>query len=138
MKAYVVWSGIHLKPAYNQDYDNIKQFKFKIGETYEIDIKKPRNLKFHKKYFALLNLVYENQEYFNDFESFREYIVIKSGYYIKTVTAKGEFYKAKSISFASMDNYEFEKLFDKTLDVVIDEFLPLTKDEIKEEIASFY
>ena len=138
MKAYLVWTGTYLKPAYNQDHDNIKQCKFKIGETYEIEVKKPRNIKYHKKYFALLNLVYENQEYFTDFESFREYIIVKSGYYIKTITAKGEFYKAKSISFASMDNVEFEKLFDSTLDVVIAEFIPLSKEEIKQEIANFY
>lgn len=138
MKALVTWTGTYLKPNYNSDHDNIKKSRFKVGEVYEIEYKKPRNIKYHRKYFALLNLVYSNQEYFEDFESFREYIIIKSGYYIKTVTAKGEFFKAKSISFASMDNIAFEKLFDSTLDVVIAEFIPISKEEIKNEIAEFY
>ena len=137
-KALFKYTGHSLKPMYNSDHDTLKKAKLKIGEVYEFEFKHPRNYKYHKKYFALLNLVYDNQDFFTDFESFREYIVIKSGYYIKTLTIKGEFYKAKSISFASMDNLEFESLFDKTLDVVISEFIPISKDEIKAEIAEFY
>jgi len=138
MKALVTYSGTYLKPCFSSDNDEIKRYKFKVGEMYQIEISKPRNVLFHRKYFALLNLVFENQEYFTEFETFRRYIIIKSGYYTKTVTPKGDFYDAKSISFAAMDNVEFEKLFDKTLNVVIAEFLPLTKDEIKAEIAEFY
>ena len=138
MKAFCKYTGTYLQPLHNQDHDNIKACKFKVGQVYEVEYKTPRNYKFHKKFFALLNLVYDNQEIFTNFDSFREYIVIKSGYHIKTITSNGVFYNAKSISFASMDNASFEKLFDKALDVVIAEFIPLTKDEIKTEIENFY
>ena len=137
-KALFKYTGSSLKPMYNSDHDTFKKAKLKIGEVYELEFKRPRNYKYHKKYFALLNLVYDNQEFFTDFESFREYIVTKSGYYIKTLTPKGVFYKAKSISFASMDGSEFESLFDKTLDVVIAEFIPIGKNEIKAELSEFY
>lgn len=138
MKALVTYSGTYLKPCFSSDNDEIKRYKFKVGEMYQIEISKPRNVLFHRKYFALLNLVFENQEYFTDFNALRSFVIIKSGYYIRTVTKKGVHFEPKSISFASMDQVEFDKLFDKTLDFIIAEFLPLTKDEIKAEIAEFY
>ena len=41
-----------LKPLYDDDYEEKR--KLKIGEVYKADIKpmKPRNLQFHRKYFA--------------------------------------------------------------------------------------
>ncbi len=60
MKALVTYTGTYLKPNYDTDQEQIKKCKFKIGETYEIEYKKPRNVKYHRKYFALLNLCYSN------------------------------------------------------------------------------
>ena len=48
------------KLAYDSDYDKAK--KIKVGEAYECEIKQSRNIKFHRKYFALINMVYDNQE----------------------------------------------------------------------------
>ena len=139
MKAYVKWTGTFLKPMYNQDHDNVRQSKLKIGEVYEVELKKPRNILFHRKFFALLNLVFENQEVFdpNDFEAFRAYILIKCGEYVRTVTPKGEFFHAKSISFANMDEIEFDELYTKVVNLAVQE-IGLTSEEIKEEINQHF
>lgn len=138
MKAYVKYTGNYLQPLYNQDYEDIKSYKFKIGEIYEIEIKKPRNYEFHKKWFALLNLAFQNQEQFTIYDSFRKHITIECGYYNSTITKNGEFKDAKSISFASMDNIEFERLFNKTLDIVISDFVHADRNDIVSELENFY
>lgn len=52
MKLYLLNTREGLKPMYDEDYDEKK--KLKIGEVYEAEIRQPRNLRFHRKYFALL------------------------------------------------------------------------------------
>jgi len=45
------------KIAYDSDYETTK--KIKVGEPYEFEFKNVRNLKFHKKFFALMNMVFQ-------------------------------------------------------------------------------
>lgn len=46
-------------PLYDSDYEVLKKLKKNTPLAFEI--KQERNYKFLKKFFALLNLVYENQ-----------------------------------------------------------------------------
>jgi hypothetical protein len=106
------------KIAYNSDYEEAK--KLKTGEEYQCTIVRPRNYKFHKLFFALLQMVYENQEVYNNIDFMREELTKASGYYVSFFNHKGiECFRAKSISFSSMDNDEFKVFFDKFLDTVI-------------------
>ena len=61
MEIWVTNTLSGLKPMYGTDYDNKK--KLKVGQDYLVTVKMPRNLKFHRKMFALYNLVFQNQEY---------------------------------------------------------------------------
>jgi len=139
MKALVTWTGTYLKPLYNSDHDGIRSAKLKMGETYEIEIKKKRNVLFHRKFFALLNLVFQNQDHFkdNEFEAFRGYFLIKAGEYTRTDTPKGAFYYPKSISFSKMDEIEFSRLYDKIINVACEE-IGADKEDIKNEIEQYF
>ena len=123
-----------LQPLYDSDFDEKK--KLKIGQEYLIEIKHPRNILFHKKFFALLNVCYENYETQMPFESFRRWITIKAGYFNAYETDKGVFYDAQSIAFGSMNQIEFEEVYSKVLDVVI-KLLHVTEEDINSEIMSF-
>ena len=77
--------------------------KIKVGEEYQCDIKQPRNYKFHRKFFALINMVYENQDIFINIDHLREELTKATGYYDSYINHKGAtVYRAKSISFAKM------------------------------------
>ena len=99
------------------------------GELAEVTFVVPRNPRFHRKFFALLNLGFEawepalehaGQTVAKDFEQFREDITILAGHYVQTWTLEGEMrLRAKSISFASMDNDEFEKVYNSVADVLL-------------------
>ena len=115
-------------------YDILK--KIKIGEIYENEIKKPRNYKFHRKFFALLKLVFENQDKYDNIKDLRVEIELKTGNYEEHLTLKGKIiYIPKSISFDKMDDIEFEKLYNKSIDIILSDFIKGgSKKEIEKQV----
>jgi len=104
--------------------------KLKVGEVIHGDFKKMRNYRFHKKYFALLNLAFDywdpgqiTSKYGTpekNFNRFREDAQILAGYYEITIRLDGSTrIEAKSISFAAMDDTEFDKLYNAVLNVIL-------------------
>ena len=121
-------------PAYASDKDVMD--KIPMDEIIKAKIYRERNIGFHRKFFALLNIAYENlpEEYNMSFENFREEIIKKAGYYesYKSFNAM-EVFKAKSISFSNMDEGEFEELYSKVLDAII-KLLGITEEQIEQYI----
>ena len=113
-----------LMPASDHDAELLKHIK--IGQPTKLTFKRVRNYEFHKKLFALLNLAFDywnpdnNQVGEKNFEQFREDIIILCGFYEQWIRLDGSTrVVAKSISFASMSAEDFEKLYTKTIDVII-------------------
>jgi hypothetical protein len=116
-----------LRPAQQADADAIE--KIRTGAPILAKIVQMRNPKFHARFFAMLNFAYE---YFQpevpttrsgivperNFDRFREDVTILAGFYDVVVNIKGEArYQAKSISFGSMDELEFEKVYQSVFNV---------------------
>ena len=120
----------------DQDYDKKLVSKLKIGEIYQAEIKKPRNILFHRKFFALLNLGFDNQDRYDVFEHFRKEVTMRCGHYDEHVTVTGQiFYFPKSISFASIDEIEFQKLYECAIDVILKYFITgSTPEEIDQAV----
>lgn len=106
------------------------------GEMAVADMRFPRNPKFHRKFFALLQIgfdaweparkrkKYKGKPVLKNFEQFREDVTILAGYYEQTFNLRGEMkLKAKSIKFASMDEAEFERLYSSVADVLLQNVL---------------
>ena len=121
-------------PAFNSDYESAK--KINAGETVEATIVRPRNIKFHRKFFALLNMGYSNQEKYDCFEDYRSVFIMKTGNYKVIETDKGVVYLPKSISFAAMDEIEFAELYSSMIDVLIKE-LKMDQEAIEKELLGF-
>lgn len=118
MKILVVKELNRLKPCYDSDIEAFK--KMPNGESFEIEYKRKRNYKFHKKFFALIKLFFDNQDVYNNIDEARNDLTIEAGYYTTSTNMfTGEENKvSKSISFASMSEDEFEKLYSDVLDVI--------------------
>ena len=125
-----------LIPVYNSDLEALKSAKLKENDIYEVDIKRKRNYEFHKKYFALINLCFDNQETFTEFEDLRNYLTMKAGYVKKIETGTGQMILPLSISFANMDNIEFEQLYQKTIDVIC-KFIDVDEKGIMNELINY-
>jgi hypothetical protein len=117
MKLYVKNTLTGLVPMYPADLDEKKRLK--LGEEYEVSIRRPRNVKFHRLFFQLLNVGHQNTQLELPFEAYRKYVVMKAGYFNSYQTPKGVFFEAQSISFSSMDEDTFKGVFDKVLDIII-------------------
>lgn len=124
------------KVAHDSDYELAK--KIKVNELYEVEIRQPRNIKFHKKFFALLDLVYQNQDAYANKDDLREDLTIEAGYFRLTDNIHGQTVKrAKSISFASMDDFEFSEFYSSVMNVVI-KWLKISREEIAENIEQYF
>ena len=87
---------------------------------------------------ALLNLWFENQDRFQEFEIARKVITIRAGYYDIAPTKDGEpYYIPKSLSFENMSQSDFEKWYEATLNIVAKD-LEQSPDAIQAELAGFY
>ena len=99
---------------------------FKVGDVVRFKPRKMRNPGHHRKWFALLKMCADNAEGWT-VESLKEYVAIETGWFTAfTFPAKPGFVfrKAKSISWASMDQIEFEKFFSRSIDILIRDVVP--------------
>jgi len=105
--------------------------RLKLGGVVEAETVIVRSPKFHRKYFALLNIGFDNwhpgeigSQYGvpqKNFERFRKDIAILCGYFDIVIRLDGTSrIEAKSISFASMEEEEFQDLYSKTIDVFLE------------------
>lgn len=129
---------------YDEDYDEKK--KLKIGETYEAEIRLPRNLKFHRKYFSLLRCAWEylnekQQEFFeNDMEVFRKSLEVTAGWCEPIYNLKTEswVHAPKSISFRKMKEEEFNALYNNVRDILLRAILPnISQEEFERNLKNF-
>jgi len=123
-----------LIPLYPADQDEKR--KLKLGQDYEVDVKMPRNVDFHRKFMALMNIGHQNTSLDMPFNTYRKYIVTKAGYFKAYTTPKGVFYEADSISFSNMAQDIFEEVYSRCLDVVISD-IGSTTEEIERALIDF-
>jgi hypothetical protein len=137
MKLLVIKTPRGLLPVYDSDLENY--CKIPMNEEFEIEYTKKRNLKFHKKYFALMKLAFENQQDYRSLNDMRRDIAIVSGFYDEVVNKiTGEILKvAKSISFSNMEETEFSELYEKTKDT-ISKWLGISDENIENEIMQYF
>lgn len=123
-------------PAYDSDKDNLKRIK--AGEIIQADVVKPRGVKKHRKFFALMNMLFQNQEIYKNLDDMRNDLTVEAGYYREVINFQGEVTKkALSISFAAMDDLEFDKYFDDVINTIV-QYFHFDKQEIINNLQDFY
>lgn len=132
-----------LKPCYDDDYEEKK--KLKIGEIYKAKITIPRNIKHHRKFFAMLKTCWEYQSeerrakmFQNSFDLFRQTVLLAAGISnrIWDVNAKRFIDIPKSISFSNMTQTEFDEVYNRCFDVLCSTFVShVSRYELE---ANFY
>ena len=119
MKLQLAKRGIYFIPATDQDRQ--KANKISQGEVVDVNYLKNRNTAFHRKFFALLKIGFDNQPEYNGepykeqpetFELYRAKVLIGIGFCDFIFTDTGNInYIPKSISYDSLpDNNDFERL----------------------------
>ncbi len=128
--------------------DQEKKKTLTLNEIYRVKVTNPRNIKFHWKFYALLNVVSDNLPH--DFklttahgqeieikttDSLLCHIKMQIGHYEEKVTIGGKItYEAKSISFSKMDEAQFQAFYSSAIDVILKYFLVGADRESLEDI----
>ena len=143
MDIYCMVTDSGLVPMYDSDLEERK--KLKRGDRVLCRITKPRNYEFHKKFFALVRLTYENlPEHLHSMlrirseEDMLTSIKLELGYADKLWYSGKQIAVPKSISFAAMDQAEFERFFARAVDLVLTLYLRGTdRKELLDEVDRF-
>jgi len=122
-------------PLFDSDFEVLKKIKKNTELTFEIT--QQRNSKFHRKFMALVTMVFDNQEIYTDRDSMRYDLTIEAGFWNEHVDFNGEIKRtAKSISFASMDETEFSTLYNAFVMAVI-RVMKWSNEDIEENLESY-
>ncbi len=129
MKAYLIRkSDNSFLPAFPNDLEKLKRIK--IGEAIEVSFSKPRNYKNHRRFFAMLNMAIQNMpdsipDRYQNIEYFRYELLIGIGHCEFRESMGGSTYPvAKSMSFSSMGEDEFNDMFALCSNYILKWFLP--------------
>ena len=133
-----------LIPLYDSDYEN--KHRLKNGSVVKCKITKPRNLAFHKKFFAMVRLTYENLPFnlvekwgiHNEADMLRQF-KRDLGYFTAFKNERGETeIEYLSISFSAMEQHDFEDFFSQCVDLVLNKYIRgIDRFELIEEIERF-
>lgn len=143
MDIYCRVTDIGLIPMYDSDLD--EKHRLRIGDNVLCTIKRPRNYEFHKKYFALLrltvanlpHLIQQQMQIFTE-EDLLDCLKIDLGLFTTRWHGGRQIIKTGSISFAKMDNTEFEKFFARSVDAILRIYLRGTdRQALIEEVENY-
>ena len=124
MEIHLVRTSLGLQAYADEDYEQLR--KIKVGSVVKANIVSPRNVKFHRKFFSLIRAAWDcltEQQRINlrSVETFREQLLITSGFSEPLYDLNGQKFleRAKSISFAKMDEPAFNEVYSKVLDTIL-------------------
>ena len=110
------------------------------GQLIEVEIKRRRNIKFHRLYWALVTLVWEqlDETRYPTPDALHAAIKIGVGLRTQIVLPDGTIgFIPGSIAFDKMDDLKFAEFFDRVCNLIARHFLPgVTNAELKAEVAS--
>ncbi len=124
-----------IRPLYDSDYEVLKKLKKNVPLKWEAT--QERNGAFHRKFMALVTMVFDNQDVYTDVNVFRYDLTVESGFWNEHVDFNGEIKRtAKSISFAQMDDTEFSTLYNAFVMAVI-RVMKWNTEMIEENLESY-
>lgn len=128
------------------DYTAEKMIKFKTGCQFPVDIKLPRNQPFHGKVFAFFKFCFDHwagghefQDESLQFDEFRKELTKLAGFYDQVFDLQGNFtIVAKSLSFTSMDQEEFEQCYNALIQAAMSNIFRSSDEQTLTRLMSFF
>ena len=107
------------------------------GELVKVSWSRPRNIRFHNKFFAMLGIVLKNQEHYKSMDELLGVCKIQIGHVTVVSTGRGAVSLPKSISFAKMDETEFSAFYDRAVNWVLSDVIPgLQRQHLDAEVEA--
>lgn len=129
-------SGLY-SPVDDSDFEASKS----VGVGGVVSAKAARNVGFHKKLFALLDVGYKNQREnveITSREIYRKLKTVEAGFYDEVIDRDGVVHKfPHSLSFDTMSAEKFEKVYNAVLDLIARD-TETAPETIRSEVEGFY
>lgn len=129
-----------LKPY--TDEDSLDLRKLGIGDILIAKSLDRRNAQHHRKFFALISIVFDNlpeqyDRYFPTKDDLRYELIKRAGFFSEYTDLKGnKQYRSESISFENMGQKRFEEVYDRVLTVIV-KWFDFDRDILENEILTF-
>jgi hypothetical protein len=102
------------------------------GEIVKAVLTRPRNVAHHRKFFALLKVVYESQSKYATMGHVLTWFKKAANLGEAMIIDGKEIFVPGSISFAKMDQSSFEQFYNRAVDILIDGLPPkVNNDDLK-------
>jgi hypothetical protein len=136
MQLYLTRSVTGLSAADDEAVTCLRRIK--VGQVVRADVVVPRNLRHHRKFFALLNLVWAATDQWESVEDLLIELKVRLGVVRDVVLREsGEVVKViGSISFGSMDQAEFDAFFEKSLRLLAHMAGGIESDVLRREVLN--
>lgn len=132
MKINVVKDKDILRPIDERSFEELR--KIKDGRTFVCEIKRPRNLKHHRKYWALINLISENLDNVTP-EALSNAVKLLMGHVVIVKFGETMISYPDSISFEKMNQDAFNDFYRRAVQAICEHVIPGLKEEtINKEI----
>ena len=107
------------------------------GELVTLELKRPRNLQFHQKFFAMLSIILANQDYYKSIDDLLDVCKLAVGHCRTIRTKQGDVKIPMSISFAALDDSSFADFYDRVIVWVCTEVIPgLKRGDLDEAVEA--
>lgn len=128
--------GAKLEPVTEVDREMLLDIP--EGADLTVRVSRSRSPKQHRLFWALLQLVVDNHEYYKRPEQLVEWIKVRLGYVDETRWHDGQvWFKTKSISFAAMGQDQFKQFFTMAVDLIVNEVIEgMDKDALIAEVSA--
>jgi hypothetical protein len=130
MEILLIRTPTGFAPADDEAADVLR--KYKLGSLSKLDVKQMRNGAFFRKWWALVKTGYDyfedsceprehkGQQVLANFNRFRKDVTILAGFHHAVWNVNGEMrLEADSLAWGSMDEETFNKLYDATIQVLL-------------------
>lgn len=123
------------------DDNDLQLFRrLKRGAVVKVETRTPRNLRFHRKFFALLRVTFDNlpehiasSMHIESIEALLMLLKMDMGYFDVVEIGEHHFVKTRSISFAEMDEAAFEEFYNKAVTCILNNYLTRSSQADLEE-----
>ena len=113
--------------------------RYQLGAIYRANIVKPRSYRHHCLAMALLQLTYDNQDRYTDFETFRKVVARAAGHVIEYTDLTGlRCQEAASLSYDAIpDDVEFGKVMTSMLAICAHLLHDIGVYELEQEVTRY-
>lgn len=117
----------YLVPADEQAEEEVR--KLKPGQATLVEVKRARNERQHRLYWALIGVIFDHQSRYATRQDLSDALKVAVGHY-EEVGKRGEhvIVRPKSIAFANMPQADFEQFFERVVAFVCANIIPGTTD----------